>query len=282
MDPVCGTSCGTCDAGTCSEAGTCAGGRDLFVQLTWDTANTDLDLSLRRQTDALCSNETCNYQTCKSQSAFRVEWDGVPGVSSGDPLLDLDDIDGIGPENIIISMPLPGTYVAAVTFINVTANPTQSTTARLTAWWGGAFLGTMTRTLAAPTGSSVEVWDGIRITVTASEAAMSFNTSTVGRRSACGAADGGVVPLGAVGAPCASSEECAGGGALLGSGCFKPDAGYPGGYCTTDCSIFSACPQFSTCVGVLCYAACTSDSQCRQGYFCSVGDGTGGTCMPRG
>ncbi len=90
---------------------------------------------------------------------------------------------------------------------------------------------------------------------------------------------------GAVGDPCTANKDCSGG---LGCGADP----FPGGYCTVDCSAQS-CPS-GVCTPIagasLCLKACTSGSDCRDGYQCWMGActlpcagdgdcGTGAQCL---
>jgi serine protease len=69
--------------------------------------------------------------------------------------------------------------------------------------------------------------------------------------------------------------------------CLPPANGWPGGYCSKDCST-AACPLGSTCIGTtapFCVSQCTGpdtgQSTCRVNYVC-YDDGTGkGMCLPR-
>lgn len=76
----------------------------LHVELIWDTGNADLDLHLIETGGAWYNDpEDCNW--CNPSP----DW-GTEGVTDDDPALDLDDIDGYGPENINIDDPQDGTY----------------------------------------------------------------------------------------------------------------------------------------------------------------------------
>ncbi len=77
----------------------------LNVQITWDTNNTDLDLHLVRpgsQAFAMDGGD-CYY-------AQRMPDWGTPGDPSDDPSLDIDDVNGLGPEALTYRAPPPGTY----------------------------------------------------------------------------------------------------------------------------------------------------------------------------
>jgi hypothetical protein len=78
----------------------------LRVQLFWDSPQGDLDLHLRRDTDALCSAADCYALTCTGGGP---DW-GSPDAS---PHLDADGI-GFGPETITVDAPADDTYLVAV------------------------------------------------------------------------------------------------------------------------------------------------------------------------
>ena len=75
------------------------------VQLTWDTgpSNSDIDLHLVRPGGSVSSATTdCYYGNCTPFDPA-LDW-GVAGAT-GNPLLDVDNTDGYGPENITLSGP---------------------------------------------------------------------------------------------------------------------------------------------------------------------------------
>ena len=77
---------------------------ELHIRLTWDTDLTDVDLHL------LAPNG--QMWTCEGDCYFsngQPNW-GDPNAFVDDPFLDLDDVDGHGPENINLEAPVPGTY----------------------------------------------------------------------------------------------------------------------------------------------------------------------------
>ncbi len=43
-----------------------------------------------------------------------IDWDGVTGFTAGDPHLDMDDLEGFGPELISVAAITPGSYLLAV------------------------------------------------------------------------------------------------------------------------------------------------------------------------
>jgi len=82
----------------------------LHVQMTWDTPDGDVDLHMTKNGDPYCGDNTCYYSTCSAGQFESPEWDGQAGQTEGDPVLDIDDVDGFGPENINIDSPVDGTY----------------------------------------------------------------------------------------------------------------------------------------------------------------------------
>jgi hypothetical protein len=91
---------------------------------------------------------------------------------------------------------------------------------------------------------------------------------TCNDRSDCGGAScqDGLCVANGVGAPCERPTDCDSGMVCA--------SGLPDGYCTLDCSEIT-CPSGTECAtyggGSFCFDACTSDTQCRNGYVCSGG-----------
>lgn len=76
----------------------------LHVRMEWDTDLTDVDLHVLGPNGQMW--------TCEGDCYFsnpNPDW-GAQGMWEDDPFLDLDDVDGFGPENVNIQDPLPGTY----------------------------------------------------------------------------------------------------------------------------------------------------------------------------
>lgn len=84
----------------------------LHVQLSWSASVDDIDLHLGKGASPdWCSTNDCYYGNCTYSPP---NWDTASGFTNGDPKLDIDDLNGYGPENINIESPVAGTYVIGV------------------------------------------------------------------------------------------------------------------------------------------------------------------------
>jgi len=89
--------------------------QNLWVEMYWTYSGDDLDLHLIAPgsywSSALESDQDCYYGNCVWSA---LDW-GQYGYAGDDPILDLDDISGVGPENINIADPQSnGTYTVVV------------------------------------------------------------------------------------------------------------------------------------------------------------------------
>ncbi|MBN2361388.1 MAG: hypothetical protein JXR83_18195, partial [Deltaproteobacteria bacterium] len=96
----------------------------IHVQLVWDTGSTDIDLHLVRENptgvyddfhddEEGTTDDDCYFANCKAQGGrTRVQW--FPGNPDSNPSLDVDDLNGYGPENINIDSPGEGNFMVAV------------------------------------------------------------------------------------------------------------------------------------------------------------------------
>lgn len=272
-DPVCGTSCGSCD-GVCTEDGQCtaAAADGLEVVLTWDTAMGDLDLHLARDTaDPPCDNDSCYYANCKAFSTGRPDWDGSGNVSAGDPILDIDDLAGFGPEVIHLPEPANVSYRARVHAYDLPA----STTATVVVRANGIVVGTFHQLFTADN----DWWDGVTISWSGASATAS-NTSQVTPDVSCtggggggggGGGDGGVPDDGGTAVSCVNSSDC-------GSGEFCANQPLFGGVCAAGCAdngdcTAQKCDGNGQCVPLSTPLAgwgqaCQADADCQAGFFC--------------
>ena len=73
-----------------------------------------MDLHLLAPGGQLETQKDCYYMNCVDDGySSGLDW-GVPGSTLDDPFLDLDDIEGFGPENINITAPEAGLYQVVV------------------------------------------------------------------------------------------------------------------------------------------------------------------------
>lgn len=85
----------------------------MHIQLTWDNPTNDQDLHLvyASRQDELCGDNDCHWQNCNPADSNLPQWFNTSPAGSGpNPTLDIDDTNGLGPENINIKNPSPATF----------------------------------------------------------------------------------------------------------------------------------------------------------------------------
>ena len=86
---------------------------NLWIEMHWTHGGDDMDLHLVKDNGAFESDDDCFYENCiPGDQGSILDW-GEEGELD-DPRLDLDDIDGVGPENINIAEPADGLYTVFV------------------------------------------------------------------------------------------------------------------------------------------------------------------------
>jgi hypothetical protein len=175
--------------GTAEVTFTTVAAEDLHVQLTWDSAQADLDLHLTRGSGApFSATDDCYFQNCGSV-LYTVNWGG----GNANPHLDVDDLCGYGPENINIQNPSAGTYTVGVDFYGMNdsacsgfyATPSgQAVTPSVRIFIHGELRGEYSRTInCARTGS---YWKVAQVTWGASPTVQDINQITAVTQSSCG------------------------------------------------------------------------------------------------
>jgi hypothetical protein len=110
----------------------------ISVILRWNSDDTDVDLHLVQPGALAFSPEDCYFANSAP------DW-SVPGDTSDDPFLDVDDVDGRGPENINLNATPAGNYRVMVHYY--TDNNQGPTTATVEVYVAGNLAGTFSRQL---------------------------------------------------------------------------------------------------------------------------------------
>ncbi|MFK7990432.1 MAG: PKD domain-containing protein [Sandaracinaceae bacterium] len=101
--------------GTCTTRVVAGNVDGIRIEMNWDTTGTDMDLHLlNNEATRWQTNDDCYYSNCNTSGSGVPVLDWYGRDDEDDPRLDIDDTDGMGPENINIEQPEPGTYRVAV------------------------------------------------------------------------------------------------------------------------------------------------------------------------
>lgn len=125
-------------------------GSRLHIELTWDDPTNDQDLHFTHASvsDTLCSRSDCYWTNCNANDANRPIWfNQDPAGVGANPRLDIDDTNGLGPENTNIDNPQPGTYRIYVHYWGGSGSRATRDTIRI--WLNGLLEAEYRRTLSS-------------------------------------------------------------------------------------------------------------------------------------
>jgi hypothetical protein len=148
----------------------------LHITLSWDTDDTDVDMHLLAPGGAMWD--------CQSDCYFgnpAPDW-GVKASFDDDPFLDVDDVDGFGPENINISEPQPGLYTFKIHYYDDTYDDSfpQSSNATVKLLSYGTVIQTWGPTHLDHTGRTWDVFTVEWPSLTVTTLGALYNNSTSG------------------------------------------------------------------------------------------------------
>ncbi|MFC1906175.1 hypothetical protein ACFLWJ_01670, partial [Chloroflexota bacterium] len=118
---------------------------DIRTKLTWDTIDDDFDSHLIwPQSEEYWTFYIYSPYDCYYGDDYP-DWDESTDLSSGDPVLDIDDTNGYGPEYItLVDVPADGRYWFFVHYYS-DDSPVEGATATAEIWINGQLAGTFSR-----------------------------------------------------------------------------------------------------------------------------------------
>jgi hypothetical protein len=125
---------------------------DVFVELVWDHPTTDLDLHFLEGAAALYSSKDCYFDNPAPDF-------GEFGSLLDDPELIRDDLNGYGPERIVLTRPSPGTYAVKVVYFSDHGSPNPASRATVRVYIYGVLAAELSRVLDGPG----LLWDALRL-----------------------------------------------------------------------------------------------------------------------
>lgn len=105
----------------CEVAAHATPAESLWIELTWERAQDNLDLHVLRGNGGLNTDDDCYPQNCRA-SGGQSSLDWGDGGEADDPVLLRDDTRGTGPEIIRIQAPADGVYRVAVVDVPALVN----------------------------------------------------------------------------------------------------------------------------------------------------------------
>ena len=136
--------------------------RALWIELTWDRNDHDVDLHLIRTGDrnlAFDAEQDCYFRNCIPPTVGVSTLNWGSRSEGDDPFLDVDDVDGLGPE--VISIPSPEdnmTYLIALHMFRL--DFAGATTVSLKVLVDGEVVSELSREM----GSHNDWWEAVRLT----------------------------------------------------------------------------------------------------------------------
>ena len=156
----------------------------IHIQLTWDKDGTDVDLHLIKPGGAFAKSPGTDASDC-AFSNKTPDWDGDgvrntvlggPINDAQDPALDIDDVNGYGPENTVIQTPADGVFTVKAYYWS--DHSYGSTIPTVKVWINESLIKTYVYNAASlgefvGTGSSHSLWTPCTITVAGSSITLS-------------------------------------------------------------------------------------------------------------